>query len=285
MAHVVLMTDTTSNMPQEWVQRYNVKVVPVYVIFGDESFRDYVDLPPEEFYRRLAEASEMPKTSQPTPHDFAQAYREAVAEGADEVIGVYVTAKASGTCTSAQMAAEMVPDLKVHVVDSTTTSLPMSWMVVEAARVLESGGSTEEALAAIERVKANNALIFTVTEVEHLAHSGRTVGAEKATKTPVKVKPIVSLEDGVPQAVTTERTQRNALRRVIQMVKERLGNRPLKGLGVVHGNIPERAQSFAEEVKESFAYPGDVVVVDVGPALAVHFGPGVLGVAAYWEDA
>ncbi len=283
MGRVVLMTDTTSNMPREWVERYGIQIVPVYVTFGDRSYKDYVEMPPEEFYRRLAEAKEMPKTSQPTPADFADAYRQARAQGADTVIGVYVTAKASGTCQSAQMAAEMVEGLTVHVVDSATTSLPMSWMLVEAAKVLESGGSVEDALAAIEQVKANNILIFTVTEVEHLVHSGRTVGADKAAQAAVKVKPIVMLKDGVPQAVATERTQKAALSKVIAMAKEALGDRHLKGLGVVNGNIPEKAASFAQDVKAAFGYDGEVTVVDFGPALAVHFGPGLLGIAAYWE--
>ena len=283
MSNVVLMTDTTSNMPPEWAERYGITVVPVYVIFGDTSYKDYVEMPPAEFYRRLAEAEEIPKTSQPTPADFAEAYRRAQEAGADEVIGVYVTAKSSGTCTSAQMAADMVKGLKVHVVDSATTSLPMSWMLVEAAKVLEAGGSTEDALAAIEKVKANNALIFTVTEVEHLAASGRTVGAERVTQAQVKVKPIVSLVDGVPKAIATERTQRAALAKVIDLVKERLGGRKLKGLGVVNGNIPDRARRYAAQVKEAFDFDGEVTIVDFGPALAVHFGPGLLGVAAYWE--
>ena len=283
MSRVRLMTDTTSNMPPAWAERYGITVVPVYVIFGEESFKDYVELPPEAFYRRLAEASEMPKTSQPTPADFAQAYEAAKAAGADTVIGVYVTAKASGTCTSAQMAADMVEGLTVHVVDSATTSLPMSWMLVEAAKALEAGGTVEDALAAIEQVKANNALVFTVTEVEHLAHSGRTVGAERVTQGPVKMKPVVSIEDGVPKAVATARTQKAALNKVIDLVRERLGGRRLKGLGVVHGNIPDQAQAFAQQVKDAFGYEGEVVVVDFGPALAVHFGPGLLGIAAYWE--
>ena len=283
MGNVQLMTDTTSNMPQAWVRRHGIKVVPVYVIFGEESFKDYVELPPEEFYRRLASAPEMPKTSQPTPADFAQAYKEAKAAGADTVIGVYVTAKASGTCSSAQMAADMVDGLTVHVVDSATTSLPMSWMLVEAARVLEQGGTVEDALAAIERVKTNNALIFTVTEVEHLAHSGRTVGAERVTQAAVKMKPVVSIEEGLPKAVATARTQKAALNKVIELMQARVNGRSLKGLGIVHGNIPEQAQAFAQRVQETFSYSGDVVIVDFGPALAVHFGPGLLGVAAYWE--
>ncbi len=283
MSRVRLMTDTTSNMPPAWAERYGITVVPVYVIFGEESFKDYVELPPEAFYRRLAEASEMPKTSQPTPADVAQAYEAAKAAGADTVIGVYVTAKASGTCTSAQMAADMVEGLTVHVVDSATTSLPMSWMLVEAAKALEAGGTVEDALAAIEQVKANNALVFTVTEVEHLAHSGRTVGAERVTQGPVKMKPVVSIEDGVPKAVATARTQKAALNKVIDLVRERLSGRRLKGLGVVHGNIPDQAQAFAQQVKDAFGYEGEVVVVDFGPALAVHFGPGLLGIAAYWE--
>lgn len=286
MPRVALVTDTTCNLPPDLVARYQVRVVPVYVIFGDRSYKDFVELPPETFYRRLAEykqqTGKMPTTSQPTPEDFRQVYAELAQAGYEDIISIHVTAKSSGTCQSAQMAAGMIEGARVHVVDSGTTSMHMGFMLLEAAETLAQGGSVQEALAAVERVKAHSCLFFTVTEVEHLAASGRTEGAERVTQAAIQVKPIIGVIDGVPKAVATERTQKAALRRVLSLVQERMGQARPRRLAVVHGNIPDQAQAFARQAQEALGFDGEPYVVDFGPALAVHFGSGLLGVAAQW---
>jgi len=171
----------------------------------------------------------------------------------------------------------------VHVVDSATTSMQMGFMLLEAIQAVADGGGVAEALAAIENVKAHSCIHFTVTDVEHLAASGRTEGSEKATEAAVSVKPIVSVVDGVPKALVAERAQRAALRKVLELTGQRIGTGHVRRMAVVCGNIPDKANEWADEAARALNFDGQPVVVDFGPALAVHFGPGLLGVAVQWE--
>lgn len=287
MSRIAFVTDSSANLPQELAQRHNITVVPVYVIFGEQSFKDYVEISPPDFYRRLAErkasGQEMPKTSQPPPEDFRAVYASLAEQGYTDIVSVHVSAKASGTCRSAEMAKELVSNVNIHVVDSATTSMHMSFMTLAAAEAVDKGGGVAEALAAIEQVKAHSCIHFTVTEVEHLAASGRTEGREKATEAEISVKPIVSVIEGVPKAVGTERTQRAALEKVLELTRQRMGEGRVKRMAVVNGNIADKADQWAAQAAEALGFKGQPYVVDFGPALAVHFGPGLLGVAIEWE--
>ena len=288
MTKIAFLTDSTVNMPDEMVQAYGIHIVPVYVIFGEESLKDYVDISPEAFYKRLAqykrETGNMPTTSQPSPEDFRQAYLALAEQGYTDILSVHLTAKASGTCQSAELAASMVADrVRVHVVDTESTSMSMGFMLIEAIEAVRAGGGIPEAIAAIEATKPKTCLYFTITEVEHLAASGRTQGAETATQAAVQVKPVIGMLDGVPKAVATERTYRGALKRVLNLVQEAAQGAPIKRLAVVHGGIPEKATAWATEAAEALGFQGETIVTDFGPALAVHFGPGLLGLAAQWE--
>ncbi|HLF27140.1 MAG TPA: DegV family protein [Anaerolineae bacterium] len=286
MSRLAFVTDSTCNLPDELVQRYNITVVPVYVIFGESSYKDYVEMPPAEFYRRLVEykaaGKGMPTTSQPTPEDFRATYRRLVEQGATDIISIHVTAKSSGTCQSAQLAAELIGDAKVHVVDSTTTSMQMGFMLFAALEAVAAGGGASEALAAIEHVKAHSCLHFTVTDVEHLSASGRTEGHERVAEAAISTKPIIAVTDGVPKALGAERTQRAALQKVLDFTSQRIGAGQVKQLAIVNGNIPDKANEWAVEAARALNFTGQPFVVDFGPALAVHFGPGLLGAAVEW---
>ena len=287
MSRVAFVTDTTCNLPDELVQQYGITVVPIYVTFGTESYKDYVEMPPDEFYRRLGEFKAaglgMPKTSQPSPEDFRAAYSALAEQGYTDIISIHVTAKSSGTCQSAQLGANLLGKGQVHVVDSGTTSMHMDFMLFEAAEVVRAGGGASEALAAIEQVKTRSCMYFSVTDVEHLAASGRTEGAEKATESAVSVKPVVGILDGVPKAVSAERTQRAALQKVLDLTAGRIGSGRVKRLAIVNGNVAERAGQWAVEAAQALKFAGQPYVVDFGPALAVHFGPGLLGLTVQWE--
>lgn len=287
MSKVAFVTDSTCNMPADLLQKHQIKMVPVYVIFGEQSYKDYIELPPAGFYARLAAnkaaGKEMPKTSQPTPEDFRAVYEALGSAGYTDVLSVQLTSKSSGTYQSAVLASSMVSNIKVHPVDTLTTSMAMGFMLLEAIEIIGKGGSIDEAIAKIEQMKAHSSLIFTVTDVEHLVASGRTEGAEKATDAAIAVKPIVAVTDGVPKAVGTERTQNAALQKVIDLTKEKMGGAKMTRMAIVNGNIADRATKWSREAASALGYNGQPLVVDFGPALAVHFGPGLLGVAAYWE--
>jgi DegV family protein with EDD domain len=287
MTRIAFVTDSTCNLPDDLAQEHNITVVPVYVLFGDQSYRDYVDLPPEAFYLRLAEFREaglgMPTTSQPTPEDFRQAYTALQGQGYTDIISIHVTAKSSGTYMSAELAKSMVAGVNVHVVDSTSTSMHMGFMLLEAIAAVNAGGGVAEALAAIERVKAHSCLYFTVTDLEHLAYSGRTEGHEKATEAALSVKPVIAVTGGIPKAVGTERTQRAALGKVLELTREQMGAANPLRLAVVYGSVSEKAAAWAPEAAAELGFTGEPYQVDFGPGLAVHFGPGLLGVTVQWE--
>ncbi len=286
MSRIAFVTDTTCNLPESLIQSHNIAIVPVYVIFGDQSFKDYLDMPPEEFYRRLVEykaaGNGMPTTSQPTPEDFRNCYTALAQQGYIDIISIHVTAKSSGTCQSAELAKTMVEGVNVHVVDSTTTSMHMGFMLLEAIETVTKGGGVNEALEAIERVKDHSCMHFTVTDLEHLATSGRTEGHQKATEAPISVKPIIAISEGVPKALGVERTQHLALEKVLNLTQAQIGTAKVQQLAIVNGNIAHKASQWADEVCDRLGFTGMPYIVDFGPALAVHFGPGLLGVTVQW---
>jgi fatty acid kinase fatty acid binding subunit len=286
MSRIAFVTDTTCNLPDPIIQSQHIAIVPVYVIFGDQSYKDYVELQPVEFYRRLIEykaaGKGMPTTSQPTPEDFRVCYAGLAQQGYTDIISIHVTAKSSGTCHSAELAGTMVEGVNVHVVDSTSTSMHMSFMLFEAIEAVTHGGGVTEALDAIERVKGHSCMHFTVTDLEHLTSSGRTEDHARATEAPISVKPIIAISEGVPKAVGVERTQHLALDKVLNLTRAQIGAaKPLR-LAIVNGNIPQKASQWAEEVCARLGYEGEPYIVDFGPALAVHFGPGLLGITVQW---
>ncbi|MEJ2597114.1 MAG: DegV family protein [Anaerolineales bacterium] len=286
MSRIAFVTDTTCNLPDQLIQNHKITIVPVYVIFGDQSFKDYIELPPEEFYKRLLEykaaGKGMPTSSQPTPEDFRACYTALAQQGYTDIISIHVTAKSSGTCQSAELANSMVEGVQVHVIDSTTTSMHMGFMLLEAIEAVNKGGGVKEAIEAIDRVKNHSCLHFTVTDLEHLTSSGRTEGHQKATEAPLSVKPVIAITEGVPKAVDVERTQHLALEKVLNLTRAQMGDaKPLR-LAIVNGNIPQKASQWASEVSASLGFTGEPYIVDFGPALAVHFGPGLLGVTVQW---
>jgi DegV family protein with EDD domain len=284
MQAIRFVTDTTANLPPEFARQYNVTSVPVYVLFGTESFKDYVEMSVADFYARLAKAKAeggaLPTSSQPSPADFVTAYNELIRQGAKHIISIHVTAKSSGTFNSATIAKGMVSGAEIHVVDSATTTMLMGYMIAEATKA---GDNVQAALAAIEKVKANSSLYFTVTETEHLEASGRTAGHEQATQAEIKIKPVVGVVDGAPKVISPERTQRAAIDKVIELTKTAMAGKKIKGVTVVHGNALDRAEALKARVASELGYTGHVYVTDFGPALTVHFGPGLLGLAVYGE--
>jgi DegV family protein with EDD domain len=284
MKEIRFVTDTTANLPAEFARQYGVKLAPIYVIFGDKSYKEISEMSIAEFHSRLAEikakGGAMPTSSQPSPVDFAEIYNELIREGAKHIISIHVTAKSSGTVNSANLAKEMVTGAEIHVVDSGSTSMLMGYMIEEGTKA---GDNIDAALAAVERVKANSSLYFTVTELEHLEASGRTVGHEQATGAEIKIKPVIGVIDGVPKVVSPERTQKAAIDKVIELTKTAMAGKKIKGVAVVHGNAMDRAEALKARVPGELGYAGQIYVTDFGPGLTVHFGPGLLGLAVYGE--
>jgi len=276
-----IVTDSTTSLPPELICQYGIKVVPYAIQFGGESYRDGIDITIEQFEAKWREEGTMPKTAIPSPGEFLEAYR-AVARSGDTVISIHAGRRISGICGSAELAAAEVPDIDVAVVDSNITSMPLGYMVLEAAKAAQAGQGKREILSIIEEVKGRVGFFATSVELEFIKSSGRIVGAEETADSLLKVKPIIVFDDGIPKVVDKIRRQSAVLNRIVEMAKETAAGRAIKQAAIVHANVEEVALSFTEKVEKELA-PQSTMVTQLGATLTAHLGPGSFILVPYYS--
>lgn len=279
MASVALVTDSTAYLPPELVAQYKIAVVPLYVRFGEEVFRDGVDMTPEQFYERLSTSPIMPATSQPSPADFLKVYRQLVAEGVTEIVSVHISSKLSGTIPSAELARAELPEVTVHIFDTLSTSMGQGYMVLEAARALEGGRSVEEAVGLLERVRDEIRLLFAVDTLEFLHRGGRIGGAQAFLGSMLQLKPLLALKEGRVEAVERVRTKRRAVQRMIDLVVEEVGDQPVRA-AAIHATVEDEAKRVLQRLRDRVDCR-EAHVTGLSPAIGTHAGPGTVGLLAY----
>lgn len=270
---VFVVTDSTSDIPPELAGQYGITIVPLTVTFGDESFRDGVDLGADEFYARLQSAKHLPTTSQPPPALFQHAYQHLVTRG--EVVSIHLSHKFSGTVETARAAAREVAPDKITVVDSGFVSMALGMCVLAAARHAEDGGTRIECAAAAESVARRLKLLVTFETLEYLRRGGRIGRASAFVGGLLKLKPILTVQNGETHPVARVRSRQKALDELLSLA---LSAERLDDVAVMHTTTPQDAEDLAARVRE--ARPGVPVHIGrFGPALGVHGGPGMLGLA------
>jgi DegV family protein with EDD domain len=274
-----IVGDTTCNLTPEQVRRYRVQLAPISIQFENETFEEGKNIDRDTFYRKIDEMGIIPTTSQPSPARFAEHYREA-AQAEDQVLTITITQKHSGTYDSAVLAKSMVPEADVEVFDSRSISLGTGWMMIEAARLAEEGASRPEILERLGQIRARCALYLTPATLKYLQMSGRVGRLQGALASLLNVKPIIKLEEGELEAGENVRTRKKALERVLDLTAEAVGLEAPVNLGVIHARAPEEAQFLLEEAKRRFNC-AETLVADLVSSLAVHGGPGVVGLVAY----
>ena len=254
-------------------------MIPQYLVWGTEELRDGVDIDNDGFFARLPNDPIHPKTSQPTPTDFADAIR---ASGAKEAVLILLSSQLSGTSDSARSAQNLV-DIPLHVVDSLSVSIGLGWQALAAAKVRDQGGSVGEIIAAADDVRRRiGRFFFTVDTLEFLHRGGRIGGAAKLVGTALQLKPMLVLDHATGRVEPGERirTRARALQRIVDATFEQVDlDRPLH-VAVMHGAAPDDAQRLIEEVKAR-CDPVELLAGKVSPIIGVHAGPGVIGVGAY----
>ncbi len=278
MNSIAILTDSACDIPQTLVDVHQIIVVPLYVIWGDEELRDGQEIDSSTFYARLSRDPVHPKTSQPTPTDFARAIERTDAE---EALIITLTASLSGTYDSAHQAKGMV-DRPVHVFDSRSLSMGLGWQVLAAARERERGGSVAAMIAAAERIRDHVSLLLTLETLEFLHRGGRIGTATKLLGSMVQLKPVLEIDHatGVLEPVSKIRTRRKALAKIVEETFTRIDETKPMRAAVLHAAAPADAQTLAEEV-ERRCQPLELVRAEITPALGVHGGPGAVGVCAY----
>ena len=281
LENTAVVLDSTADFPDA-PQRYpNVRTVPLYVRFGDESFRDYVDMTPSAFYERLQTAPELPTTSQPTPADFLAAYTE-LAGRYEHVLSLQISSTLSGTFASAQTAAEQLGD-RVRVIDTRTVSASLALLALAVLRRLEHGTTDEEIDEVVERYGREHHLLFTVNTLEYLAKGGRIGRAAALAGNLLNVKPILTITDGEVVPLKRVRGNAKAFAEFAETFRATTTDSPRLKVGIAHAAAPERMRALETMVREARPNAEIEIATELGAVIGTHAGPGTIGFF-WWED-
>ncbi len=278
---IAIITDSTCDVPESLLQQHRITVVPTMVLWGGRQYRDRVDLRPEDFYRRLASEAERPTSSTPSHEEFQQAYRAAVARGAESLIVLTVSSAMSGMYQLAVSSAQAV-DVPVTVIDAKGPTMSLGWQVLAAARARDAGASVQEIVRRVEQVRSKLMQLVYMDSLEYLERGGRIGQAVKWLGVALHVKPVVSInhESGQVEPLGLARTRKSGVEMMFSKFTGFLRGQPNAHVAVLHGNAPDEAEALAERIKVELS-PMELQVNITGPVLGIHTGPRALALCGY----
>jgi DegV family protein with EDD domain len=273
--NTAIVLDSTADFPQAPQRFPNWRVVPLYVRFGDESFKDYVELGPERFYERLRTAPVLPTTSQPTPGDFVAAFEEL--GGYERILSLHIAGRLSGTVESARTAAGMIGGDKVRVHDSNTASAAIAMLALAIQRRLDRGTTDEEVEELVARYSHDAGLLFTVDTLEFLAKGGRIGRAAALAGQLLNVKPILTITDAEVVPLTKVRGNQKAMREFVERFTGATEDVPGLRVGIAHADAPQKADELVKMVHDLRPQAEVELVTTLGAVVGTHAGPGTVG--------
>jgi DegV family protein with EDD domain len=263
-----VVTDSTADLPDEWRERFDIEVVPLKVLFGEETFRDGVDIDNEEFFRRLATSTKLPTTSAPSPGEFAELYTR-LAKDHDGCISIHIGAQLSATAEAARVGAQSVEGFKVEVIDSETVTMPMAFL----CRVAAESSTLEQATAEVKQRIPNCRVLALLDTLRYVEMGGRVSRAQAMIGTMLDLKPLLLVAHREIKSVDRVRTRSRAIPRMVEYFE---GDFPVEHVGVVHAQAAEEAERIAGDLRKR--YPElEVPVGQIGCVLGTHTGPKALG--------
>jgi len=269
---VKIVTDSSADLPAELVQELGITVVPLYLRFGEEVFRDRVDISEDEFYQRLLHDPIHPATIQPTPQDFVDVYQK-LSKEADGIVSIHLSSKLSGTCNSALQGKELIEKgCPIEVVDSQTLTMGLGLISIVAATAAKAGKGLPEVLAEVQQAIPNIHLLGLLDTLEYVYRGGRIGKATLLLGSILNLKPLLSLQDGETVPAGRARTRSKGMDRLFEFAKNAVN---IEDLAVVYNTTPDEAQTLAERIGSIFARE-KIRIARVGPMLGVHMGPGAL---------
>jgi len=280
MSSIVIVTDSDASLPADLAAKNGVHIVPINVHFGERVFETGVDIDDVTLFEHIDRAGELPTTSAPTPGQFSAAFEAAVADGAEHVVCICVSAEVSGTYNAALNARDLVPGVEITVVDSKSISMGQGMMVLEAADAAADGASVDEILARIESVRQRSVLYGGLETLKYLALSGRVGQLAAGMASLLNIKPVLTLQEGKLDMLEKVRTRRKSWGRMIELVNEHLGGAPAERVAVAHVNALDSAHSFDEKLRSVVACSSETLFVEFSAGLSVHTGPGMIAVVA-----
>lgn len=263
-----VVTDSTADLPDEWRKRYDIEVVPLKVLFGNETFRDRVDMTDEEFFRRLGAAAKLPTTSAPSPGEFAEVYQR-LARDYSGCISIHIGAQLSATAQAARVGAQSVEGFRVDVIDSETVTMPMAFL----CRVAADSSTLDAATTAVKERVPKCRVLALLDTLRYIEMGGRVSRAQAMIGTMLDLKPLLLVADREIKSVDRVRTRSRAIPRMLEFFR---GDLPVETVGVMHAQAPEEAERIAEGLRKEL--PGlEIPIGQIGCVLGTHTGPKALG--------
>jgi DegV family protein with EDD domain len=273
MGKIKVVTDSAADIPAELAQRLDITVLPCYVIFGSEVYRDGVDLTHREFYDRLGTSPILPTTSQPPLGLFVETYQDLLQES-EGIVSIHVASALSGIFNAARVAAETLSAAPIAVMDSQQLSMGTGWQVIMAAQAAQEGHTLAEVVSLIQTIRPRARAVAMLDSLEHVRRSGRISRVTALMGTALRVKPLLQIVTGEVTAIARVRTQGKALQRLVELVA---APGDFKKACVVHADAAEAAQEVVERL--SIVHPRKhLFICQAGAAVTAHLGLGAVGI-------
>jgi len=276
---VKIITDTTSGLPDETAQHYDIPVIPQVIILGSDSYLEDWEIDKATFMKWLTTSEELPKTSAPPPELFTREFERLVPEG-EPILCIHPSTEVSGTTRSATVAAADFPEADIRVIDTRVISSPLATMVTLAAEWAEEGHDADTIEARLHDMIPRCRIYFMVDTLEFLAKGGRIGGAAALLGSVLRIKPILTFSDGHVDQFEKVRTHKRGLARLKSLVLEQIPRDGSGHLSVMHADVPDQAQALADELHAELNQT-PIPILDVPPAIVTHGGPGILGVGFF----
>ncbi|MFB0535185.1 MAG: DegV family protein [Anaerolineae bacterium] len=278
MGKIKVVTDSAADIPPELAQRLDITVLPCYVIFGSEVYRDGVDLTPQEFYDKLATSPILPTTSQPPLGLFVETYQNLLQES-EGIVSIHIASTLSGIFNAARVAADALSEVPIVVIDSQQLSMGAGWQVIMAAQAAQEGHTLEEVVSLVQAIRPHARAAAMLDSLEHVRRSGRISRVTALMGTALKVKPLLQIVAGEVGSIATVRTRGKALRRLAELVA---AQGAFTELCVAHADAAEAAQEVVERL--STMHPRErLLVCQAGAAVTTHLGLGAVGICGVLE--
>ena len=278
---IKIVTDSTSYISDEYIKKYDIKLVSLNVIINGVSSRE-IDIENEVFYEEIKNSKEIPKSSQPIPNEMLNTFREIVEDG-DSIVGIFLSSKMSGTYSNANMIKDMIledyPDADIHILYSKTNCMQMGFAVIEAARAASERKSINEVINAANHVINNSRFLFTPETLEYLKKGGRIGGAAALFGNVLQIKPILTVVNGETSVFKKVRTRKKAIEEIVKTVLDEIESKGLGDIVVHHINCQEDGLKLAKALENKLGKKVDIQ--SIGPVIGVHVGPGSIGIAYY----
>lgn len=284
MPRVAVVTDSCASLPEDLIQELRIHWIPYYIHREAEVLRDLVTVSRDDFYRWLPTAEKLPQTASPGPGDYLETYQQlAESHGFREIISIHMTSRGSGAFQAAtaakKLAGEILPDVKIEVIDTLNVAMSQGWMAVEAARAALLGKNLAEIVQLVQSMIPVTRMIQTADTLRYLYMGGRIGQAQRIVGSLLNIKPLIGMQDGVIVALGTARSRRSAYRRIVEMIEAAVGQGQIK-IAYMHAAALDEAQKIKELVEERCRVT-ESLIAELSPALGVHSGPGTAGVAYF----